>query len=144
MTDARAVIEELIRVTLANSADELASVFAPDVVIDLPFAPPGMPTRHIGLAGLQTRWAAVQETRRFTAVDELTIHETPDPELVITEFRIHGVHTPTGNEFTQRFLMVTTVRDGRIVASRDYSDHVAAAKAYGRLPELARSLAAAG
>lgn len=137
---ARDVIEEMFRIFLANSAEELASVFAPDVVIELPFAPPGNPTRYEGLTGLQERWARVQSTRHFTKFDEITIHETPDPEVVISEYRAHGVVTETGEEYTLRFLMVTTVRDGKIVASRDYSDYVAAAKAFGRLPELAASL----
>jgi ketosteroid isomerase-like protein len=138
---ARAGIEALFRVTLANSADELAGVFAPDVVIDLPFAPPGRPTRYVGLAGLQERWAAVQQQRRFTRIDEVVIHETPDPEVVISEYRVHG--ESGGDEFALRYLMVSTVRDGTIVASRDYSDIVGAMRAYGQLPQLAAALSQA-
>lgn len=137
---ARATVEEMIRVTLANSAELMGSVYAPDVVIEIPFAPPGMPTRYEGLAGLQQRWASVQEHRSFTDIDEITIHETPDPERVIAEYRVHGVIIATGATFALRFLMITTVRDGLIVESRDFSDVIGAARAYGRLPQLAEML----
>lgn len=134
------VIEKFFQATLANSAAALASVYAPDVVIDLPFAPPGMPTRYAGLAGLRERWAAVQHERRFTSIDEVAVRETITPGVVIVEFRVHGEITATGAPFALRFLMVVTVRDGLIVASRDYGDHLASARAYGRLPALLESL----
>lgn len=139
---AKDVVEEFFRVTLANSAEQLATVYAPDVVIDIPFAPPGVPARYVGLAGLQERWAAVQEQRSFTSIDEVAIHETPNPEEIIVEFRVHGVVTETASEFALRFLMVVTIQNGLITASRDYSDFIAAATAYGRLPALLQALTA--
>jgi hypothetical protein len=39
------------------------------------------------------------------------------------------------------FLMVITVRDGRIVHSRDYSDPIAGTRILGKLPELLAALA---
>jgi uncharacterized protein len=47
-----------------------------------------------------------------------------------------------GCEFRMPCIFVVRLRDGRIVESRDYSDHVALARAFGRLDALAAALAA--
>ena len=65
---------------------------------------------------------------------------TADPEVIITEYQLHGEMTATGEPFSVRFAMVITVRDGHIVHSRDYSDPIAGARLLGRLPELVSAL----
>ncbi|MEU9693071.1 nuclear transport factor 2 family protein [Amycolatopsis japonica] len=68
-------------------------------------------------------------------VRDLVIHETLDPEVVIGEFDYQG--TAGGSaEFRVSNIFVLRVRDGLIVESRDYVDHLAIAAATGRLDEL--------
>jgi ketosteroid isomerase-like protein len=67
------------------------------------------------------------------------IHETADPEVVITEFRYEG--TSEGRPFSWPSIFVTRVRDGVIVEARDYTDHVGAARALGGLDGLLTALA---
>lgn len=134
------VFERLVAATLANSADEVAAVYAPDVVIDLPFGRAGVPLRFVGREPLRERWAEVAVHRRFTAVDEMVVRETADPEVVVGEFRVHAEVTATGTAYTSWFLMIMRVRDGLIVSSRDFGDPLAAAAAFGRLPELVESV----
>jgi ketosteroid isomerase-like protein len=74
----------------------------------------------------------------LTAVD-VRVHETADPEVVITEFRYEG--TTEGRPFSWPSIFVTRVRDGVIVEARDYTDHVGAARAFGQLGTLAAALA---
>jgi uncharacterized protein len=68
------------------------------------------------------------------------IHETADPEVIVAEYELHGEMAGPGEAFSVRFAMVVTVRDGRIVHSRDYSDPIAGARMLGRLPELISAL----
>jgi uncharacterized protein len=66
----------------------------------------------------------------------ITIHETADPEVVVAEFEYHGIAAATGEPFVQPGILVLRVRDGEIVSSRDYLDHVTSARIRGRLDGL--------
>lgn len=68
------------------------------------------------------------------------VHETADPELVIFEFSYVG--TAGGRTFDLPCVFVTRVREGVIVESRDYVDHVGIARAFGHLHHLAAALVA--
>lgn len=60
--------------------------------------------------------------------------------LVVVEFA-YAVST-RGREVEVPCVLVVRVRDGVIVQSRDYADHVAMARAVGRLDVLAAALLA--
>jgi ketosteroid isomerase-like protein len=125
----------------AAEIDELAACYAEHTDVRHPLNPLGdTPLRsrdavreHFAGGG---RVAGVE---RYDVVDD-HVYPTPDPEVVIFEFRYAGVIN--GRAFTLPCIFVVRVRDGEIVESRDYVDHVAGARAFGRLPALAAALTA--
>ncbi|MEU6553215.1 nuclear transport factor 2 family protein [Streptomyces sp. NPDC046915] len=66
----------------------------------------------------------------------ITVHETLDPEVIVAEFEYEGTVAETGEEFALPGIFVMRVRDGRIVSSRDYFDHLSAARIRGGLDPL--------
>ncbi|MGC4878312.1 nuclear transport factor 2 family protein [Micromonospora sp. DT43] len=70
----------------------------------------------------------------------VTIHETADPEVIVAEFAYQGRVAETGEEFTVPCVFVMRIRDGLIIESRDYIDHVASARAWGQLDSLLTAL----
>ena len=64
------------------------------------------------------------------------IHETLDPEVIVAEFEYRGTVLATGRSFVTPCIFVMRVRDGRIVESRDYIDHLTAARSRGGLDDL--------
>jgi ketosteroid isomerase-like protein len=80
--------------------------------------------------------------RRYKRLSNVVIHETTEPGVVIAEYDLHGELTETAEPFSQRFLMVMTIRDGQIVHSRDYTNPVTGARLLGKLPELLAALGA--
>ncbi|GAA4995095.1 hypothetical protein GCM10025734_25550 [Kitasatospora paranensis] len=70
----------------------------------------------------------------------MVIRETGDPEVIVAEwdYRVH--HRTTGRTFECANIQVLTVRDGLIVRSRDFHDHLALAVAGGALPQLVAAL----
>ncbi len=66
----------------------------------------------------------------------ITVHETADPEVVVAEFEYRGTNPGTGEPFVTPAIFVLRVRDGKIVESRDYFDHLASARARGELDAL--------
>jgi ketosteroid isomerase-like protein len=120
----------------------MADCYAPEVVIEMPFAVAAMypPRIETSREELRARYKAGTAIRRYTSLDNVTIHETADPEVIIAEYELHGEMTGTGEPFSVRYAMVITVRDGYIAHSRDYTDPIAGARLLGRLPELASAL----
>jgi ketosteroid isomerase-like protein len=65
--------------------------------------------------------------------DNVVIHETADPEVIVAEFDYAGDHD---GPFKVSCIFVLRVRDGVIVESRDYIDHLRFARVRGQLDDL--------
>lgn len=121
--------------------DHLASLYAEQTDVRHPFAPLGdtpLRTRAELRQHFADGPARAQGADRFEPVGQ--VHETANPEVVIFEFSYVG--STNGRPFTVPCIFVTRVRDGVVVESRDYADHVGMARAFGRLNNLATALAA--
>jgi ketosteroid isomerase-like protein len=77
----------------------------------------------------------VNQQVRFEASD-IVVHHTTDPEVIVAECAYAGTSQVTGQPFRASNIFVLRVRDGLIVESRDYIDHLAMARARGQLGEL--------
>jgi uncharacterized protein len=140
---ARDVVESLLRAAVSPHPEDMADCYASNVVIEMPFSDPALYPARIETtrAELRARFRAGTAVRRYERLENAAIHETGDPEVIIAEYELHGRLVETAAPFALSFIMVITVRDGRIVHSRDYTDPIAGARAVGRLPELLASLA---
>jgi ketosteroid isomerase-like protein len=118
----RETVELLLRTTVEGTRSDLADLYAPDVVVEMPFTRPGFPTRTKGNETLRTRMQAVEGLWTYDSVDGVTLHDTADPEVVIAEFRVHGRLTANQEPFTLGYVNVVRVVDGLIVSSRDYGN----------------------
>ncbi|MEZ0114751.1 ketosteroid isomerase-like protein [Catenulispora sp. EB89] len=134
----RLVSDDLDAAQREEQLDRLAALYGEATDVRHPFAPLGDHPRS-SRAGIREHFAAARvPVESMTAVD-VHVHETADPEVVITEFRYVG--TTAGRPFSFPCIFVTRVRDGVIVEARDYTDHVGAARAFGQLDGLAAALA---
>jgi ketosteroid isomerase-like protein len=118
--------------------DSLAALYAEQTDVRHPFSPLGdTPLRT--RAQLREHFSAAPTgVDRFEPV-RTVVHATDDPEVVVFEFAY--AITARGRDSEIPCIFVLRVRDGEIVESRDYGDHVGLARAFGRLEELAGALA---
>jgi hypothetical protein len=93
MTTPREVVELVHRLVLDRDVKGQADLFAPDGVLEWPFA----------LTGLRS-----------------VVHETLDPEVVVVELELEGEVVATGDAYRLPYIQVFRVRDGAIVSFRDY------------------------
>jgi len=119
---ARETVELLLRTTVSGTRDQIADLYAPDVVIEIPFAPDGIPAVTEGRETMRARMNAAAALFVFDSVSDVTLRETTDPELIVAEYRIHGHLTNSGKPFSLTYITVTRVRGGLIVWSRDYGN----------------------
>ena len=138
----RQTVERFLKAVVSPDPGDMADCYADQVVIELPFASGLAPERLENTREeIRRRFAAGAESRRYTRLRDVHVHETADRDVIVLEYSVDGTRRRDGEPFTMEFVMVLTFREGLIAHSRDYSNPVAGARALGRLPELAAMLA---
>jgi len=138
----REVFLALVNGVAEGRWDELPSLYAEQTHVVHPFDP-------LRAAARRSR-EELREHFRPTDADpvlhrrpaNITIHETIDPEVIVAEFEYQGTVADTGEPFALPGIFVLRVRNGEIVSSRDYFDHVTAARVRGQLDALIAAVSA--
>jgi uncharacterized protein len=138
----REVFLALVNGIADGNPDGLPELYAEQIDVVHPFDPMhGAPLRSRDeLRKRMEQFAAGPRPRR--RVGNVTIHETTDPEVIVAEFEYQGTSPGTGEPYALPAIFVLRVRNGEIVSSRDYHDHLASARVAGRLGELFAALSA--
>lgn len=132
----REVFLALVNGVAEGRWDELPDLYAEETDVAHPFDPlraPALRSREELRAHFRPTDTGPRLHRRAA---NITIHETTDPEVIIAEFEYQGTVADTGEPFALPAIFVLRVRDGEIVSSRDYFDHLTAARIRGQLDGL--------
>jgi uncharacterized protein len=121
---------------LAEDMDGFADLWAEDGTMEFPFAAAGAPTRLEGREAVRQYMADYPQMARIKEYPYVTVHQTPDPETIVSELGARGIAACTGEPYEMRYVQVITVRQGRIVSFRDYWSPVMVARAMGDLSAL--------
>lgn len=139
MSAATEIAEQFLDLTIRD-LPSLADLYAEDVVIEMPFAAPLFPTRRTTTrAELRSQYAR-SSGRTYTRVDNAHVYESSDPDVAIVEYDLRGTVDQGGRDFTLSYIQIITVKNGLIVHSRDYSNIVQAAQAFGMEEQLVAAL----
>ena len=137
----REVFLHLVNGVCDGPVEELAGLYAEQTHVTHPFHPLGAPPL-LSRAELHEHFTSSPPAAR--TLDRkpvgITVHETADPEVIVAEFAYRGHVVETGEEFTVPCVFVLRIRDGLIVESRDYIDHLASARAWGVLDDVLSAL----
>jgi len=117
---AQHALTEHLRLTAAGRVEEWAKLFAPEAVLEFPYAPTGVPRRVTGRDALVAHMSNFPKIFDVKFVD-LVFHETIDPSLVIAEFRSTGTALPTGKPYEQTCISVVRTNDDALITH--YSDY---------------------
>lgn len=137
----REVFLRLVRGVADGDFDALPDLYAEATDVRHPFWPGGTPalTSRDDLRRHFSAGAGTTAAVRFQPAG-IVVHETTDPEVIVAEFEYRGTILATGEPYAVPCIFVMRIRDGRIVESRDYIDHLTSARARGHLPTLLASL----
>ncbi len=138
-TSPRKVFESLLQGISDGRWYELADLYAEDAVVELPFTP-GAPTRLEGREAVRAHFATAAGGPLKVRASNVVVHDTDDPEVIIAEFDYFGHVSTICRSFHVSNIQVLRIRNGQIVSSRDYHNHLAIAAAVGQLQDLVASL----
>jgi uncharacterized protein len=126
------VLERRRELLLNLDTDGFVDLFAPDGVIELPFGGPDLPARLDGQQAIREFSSrAVASALRIDDLEEVAVHHTSDPEVVIVELDATATVLTTGRTFTTRSIQVFRIRDSKILLFRDYANPSRLAEALG-------------
>lgn len=115
------VLEQRRELLLKQDVDGFVELFAPDGVIELPFAGPGMPSRLAGQQAIRDFSHRMDASPlRIDDLEATALYYTDDPEVAIIELATRGTVTSTGRTFEATSIQVFRIRGGKIVLFRDY------------------------
>jgi uncharacterized protein len=136
----REVFLALVNGIAESNPEGLPELYAEEIDVVHPFDPlHGAPLRS--REELRERFQSLAtRPRQRRQVGNVAIHETTDPEVIVAEFEYQGT-TETGEPYALPAIFVMRVRDGEIVTSRDYHDHLASARVAGQLDQLFAAIA---
>jgi uncharacterized protein len=118
-----------------GQVDEMAGFYAEQTDVRHPLAPLGdTPMRSREALRQHFATAGLLGLAGF-GVEDVRVHRTADPEVLIGEFAFRG-----DAGWSAPCILVLRIRDGLIVESRDYIDHVGLARATGTLEALCERL----
>ncbi|GAA2265685.1 hypothetical protein GCM10010145_34780 [Streptomyces ruber] len=109
-----------LRLLLEKDIPAWVGLWAEDGVAEFPFAPEGWPRRLDGREAVAAYMRNYPDHIDLHDFPDLTIHRTTDPEVIVVEMRGVGRLVRTDSPFDMTYVVVVTVRDGRITAYRDY------------------------
>ncbi|MCF3131516.1 nuclear transport factor 2 family protein [Streptomyces olivochromogenes] len=136
----RDVFHKLLDGITAGRFSELADLYAEDTVVETVFEPLG-PRQFEGRGTLRERFAQVAAHSPIELTSSnVVVRETDDPEVIVAEWDYQVHHRVTGRTFEAANIQVLRVRDGLIVNSRDYHDHLALIMGSNGLPQLVAAL----
>lgn len=126
-------IRELLALAGAMDVEGLARHLAPDIVMELPYAPAPLPRRYDGLSavlGFQRASAALFSS--FSIAVE-RVHVVEDAPVVVAEYRSDGVVAATHGPYRNRYITVFELDPGgRVRRWREFYDPAVVQAAFPR------------
>lgn len=137
-----AMLRRVLGKRLRPNAETFPDMFAADVVLEYPFAPPGLNTPIAGRDAIIANFQRIRPLLRIDGVADVSEIEVSDPDMVVLEFTGHGEGLITKEAYIQRYISVIRMRDGNIVHYKDYWNPIAFLQAV-KGSETTRALAIA-
>lgn len=109
-------------IVFKRDVDAAVELLTEDVVVEHPFGPAGVPPRIEGREGFRAHLARVLAASRneFDGFEDLAVHQTTDPDVVVIECALTGRNTESGEAFSRRYVQVIKTRGGKIAHWTDY------------------------
>lgn len=121
MSDPIKLVNECLDLIASGPAEGWDGKIADDVVIRFPFAPPPVNRELRGFSVARDALSAHWKTMRSFKWHDVVTLPTGDPELFLTTATSEA-YTATGYAYGNVYVVLTRVRDGKVVQYDEYFD----------------------
>lgn len=130
MTDLARLMREWLDIVALGPAEAWPGRAAEDVVIRLPFAPPGVSTEIRGRDEAIAHMAPVWAGKRSFEWRDVVIRQTEEPGLLVTTARSEVVLL-SGQPYANSYVILTRFVDGKVVEHVEYFNPLPVMEAFG-------------
>ena len=132
-TNPATAIRELLVLAGAMDVEGMARYLAPDVVMELPYAPPPLPRRYDGLSAVLGFQRATVGLFSSFSIEVDRVHVVEGGQVVVAEYRSDGVVSPSGRPYRNRYVTVFELDPGgRVRRWREFYDPAVVQSAFPR------------
>ena len=130
ITDIVALARKWLEVLPEGEFDQLPGQIASDLVLRLPYAPPGVPTEFRGRDVVQQAMSASATSRSRLELDNLMLLRTEDPELLVAT-ATGGAAMNSGKVYRNSYVIFVRIRQGQVIEHTEYLDPLRVMEAWG-------------
>lgn len=130
MTDLTQLMRDWLDLVATGPAEAWPARVAEDVVIRLPFAPPGVTNEMRGLAQAIAQLSPVWSSKERFDWHDVMILQTADPELLVTTARSEALLL-SGRRYANSYVILTRFRDGKVVEHIEYFNPLPVIEVFG-------------
>jgi ketosteroid isomerase-like protein len=133
---------ELVEQSLAGLAEgeRYFDLFAEDVLMEFIYAPPGTPPSLRGRQAIIDSFRGYGKIISLDRMSDAKVYRTQEPGVVVLEYASHGTGVVTGKPYHQNYVSIVTIRDGKVVYWRDYSNPLVVIDTIGGGDEMAKAM----
>lgn len=130
MMDITQLMRDWLDLVATGPAEAWPDRVAENVVIRLPFAPPGVPSELLGRAAAIAQLGPVWSSKKRFGWRDVVILRTEDPELVVATARSEALLL-TGQTYANSYVILTRFRDGKVVEHDEYFNPLPVIEVFG-------------
>jgi ketosteroid isomerase-like protein len=124
------LIREWMEAAANGPAEAWHERAAADLVIRLPFAPPGVANELRGLDHAIAAMSAIWAAKKSFTWHDVVIRKTEDPELFVSTARSE-VLLLSGQHYANSYVMLTRLRHGKVVEHVEYFNPLPVIEVFG-------------
>ena len=117
----KAAIKELMGVLSRMESEPLRTYLVEDAVMELPFAPEGLPRRTEGVQAIVDAMSVMPNMFSSFHMTPMAMYVSPGSDSVIVEAESSGRRVE-GTRYANRYVILFRFRDDRIALWREYFD----------------------
>ncbi len=124
MTDIVELAREWLEAFPEGNFDAFPGKISPDLVLRLPFVPPGVPSEVKGRETVQALLAGSAAGRSKLVFSDVVIRRTEDPDLIMTTASAEATMA-SGKIYRNSYVMLTRIHDGTVLEHTEYLNPLA-------------------
>jgi len=117
--------------SIATDLDRWRSLYAPDAIYELPYAPSiSAQERFEGIQAITSHIAGVMSRLQDLRFKNIVFHSLEDPNSAFAEFDVEALVKASGVKYEQKYVCYLKAKDGKIVLFREYFNPVVILRAF--------------
>jgi ketosteroid isomerase-like protein len=117
-----ALVNEYLDAVGTLDIERLAAVLHEDIVLEIPFAPEGVPKRIEGKPAVIEYYSSIPDLITAPGFDGRTIDTLADPSELVAEYRSECEVIPTGRRYANTYIARASIRDGAVARFAEFFD----------------------